>query len=187
MQAAVFETILQEVIPFAAFVLTCAALLEVRLEKRAVMRVLFLTMAGIFTIQAAMFCTGQDLEMIRGTQAFTVYLPAVACVHYLSANGYFQTCTVWIMGDVVSFTVEALQKILLKVNIGISGWRESFVFMGVSILGAAALVTVVFRMLRKPFRSYVSDHRTCLDCCFPRLWCCCCSPILLTALQILLY
>src|SRR5699024_5527355 len=103
----------------------------------------------------------------------TAYLPAILCLHILSGTGFYRTMAVWTVGITVYFILDLLRKILVsEVGAGsaFKGWRLETMLLFAMSAAAALIVFLVFRFLRKPFRTYVSENQTNWQLlCFPVL------------------
>lgn len=154
----VIEPILYVCILYGAFPLTCVSLLERRYSRKTSSLIAGGFLLGILLLQAALLLSGQDVTLVLTLLPLTAYLPAIVCIHLISANGFFQTCAVWTAGLLISFTLTFWHKLLVT-QVMLSGLAYSLVVNGLLLAMAGLLVVLVFRVVRAPFRTYVGKSR----------------------------
>lgn len=151
-----WEKFLWEGIFFLTYVLICSGLMERRFSKTASLLAAGGTLVGIVLLQAALLLAGQDNTLVLTMLPLTAYLPAVICLHILSRSGFFQTMAIWTIATIAYFVLKILWKILMQYF----GQLTSFSTWVCNLLMAGLLVFLVFRLLRKPFRTYVLENQT---------------------------
>lgn len=151
-----WEKFLWEGIFFLTYVLICSGLMERRFSKTASLLAAGGTLVGIVLLQAALLLAGQDNTLVLTMLPLTAYLPAVICLHILSRSGFFQTMAIWTIATIAYFVLKILWKILMQYF----GQLTSFSTWVCNLLMAGLLVFLVFRFLRKPFRTYVLENQT---------------------------
>ena len=168
-----FEKFVWEGIIFLAFALSCACLAEHRGSRAAAAAAGAGALAVVAGIQAALLLAGEDPTLVLTLLPLTAYLPAILALHLISRSGFFQTMAVWTVGIMVSFVLNSTLKILSLAYGRFSqlpGWQFELGTTALLALLAAALVFLVFRFLREPFRTYVLRNQTgWLLLCFPVL------------------
>lgn len=171
--AADVEKFLLEGIVFVPSLIVCAALTKPRFSWKISLSVLFGLAAAVVGIQAMLLAAGQDTTRVLTLLPLTAYLPAILCLHILSGTGFYRTMAVWTVGITVYFILDLLRKILVsEVGAGsaFKGWRLETMLLFAMSAAAALIVFLVFRFLRKPFRTYVSENQTNWQLlCFPVL------------------
>lgn len=173
-----WEKFLWEGIFFLTYVLICSGLMERRFSKTASLLAAGGTLVGIVLLQAALLLAGQDNTLVLTMLPLTAYLPAVICLHILSRSGFFQTMAIWTIATIAYFVLKILWKILMQYF----GQLTSFSTWVCNLLMAGLLVFLVFRFLRKPFRTYVLENQTnWLLLSFPVLMVFCCFHMSATA------
>lgn len=168
-----FEKFVWEGIIFLAFALSCACLAEHRGSRAAAAAAGAGALAVVAGIQAALLLAGEDPTLVLTLLPLTAYLPAIIALHLISRSGFFPTMAVWTVGIMVSFVLNSTLKILSLAYGRFSqlpGWQFELGTTALLALLAAALVFLVFRFLREPFRTYVLRNQTgWLLLCFPVL------------------
>ena len=168
-----FEKFVWEGIIFLAFALSCACLAEHRGSRAAATAAGAGALAVVAGIQAALLLAGEDPTLALTLLPLTAYLPAIIALHLISRSGFFPTMAVWTVGIMVSFVLNSTLKILSLAYGRFSqlpGWQFELGTTALLALLAAALVFLVFRFLREPFRTYVLRNQTgWLLLCFPVL------------------
>ena len=168
-----FEKFVWEGIIFLAFALSCACLAEHRGSRAAAAAAGAGALAVVAGIQAALLLAGEDPTLVLTLLPLTAYLPAILALHLISRSGFSQTMAVWTVGIMVSFVLNSTLKILSLAYGRFSqlpGWQFELGTTALLALLAAALVFLVFRFLREPFRTYVLRNQTgWLLLCFPVL------------------
>lgn len=171
--AADVEKFLLEGIVFVPSLIVCAALTKPRFSWKISLSVLFGLAAAVVGIQAMLLAAGQDTTRVLTLLPLTAYLPAILCLHILSGTGFYRTMAVWTVGITVYFILDLLRKILVsEVGAGsaFKGWRLETMLLFAMSAAAALIVFLVFRFLRKAFRTYVSENQTNWQLlCFPVL------------------
>lgn len=171
--AADVEKFLLEGIVFVPSLIVCAALTKPRFSWIISLSVLFGLAAAVVGIQAMLLAAGQDTTRVLTLLPLTAYLPAILCLHILSGTGFYRTMAVWTVGITVYFILDLLRKILVsEVGAGsaFKGWRLETMLLFAMSAAAALIVFLVFRFLRKAFRTYVSENQTNWQLlCFPVL------------------
>ena len=160
--AADVEKFLLEGIVFVPSLIVCAALTKPRFSWKISLSVLFGLAAAVVGIQAMLLAAGQDTTRVLTLLPLTAYLPAILCLHILSGTGFYRTMAVWTVGITVYFILDLLRKILVsEVGAGsaFKGWRLETMLLFAMSAAAALIVFLVFRFLRKPFRTYVSENQ----------------------------
>ena len=171
--AADVEKFLLEGIVFVPSLIVCAALTKPRFSWKISLSVLFGLAAAVVGIQAMLLAAGQDTTRVLTLLPLTAYLPAILCLHILSGTGFYRTMAVWTVGITVYFILDLQRKILVsEVGEGsaFKGWRLETMLLFAMSAAAALIVFLVFRFLRKAFRTYVSENQTNWQLlCFPVL------------------
>lgn len=171
--AADVEKFLLEGIVFVPSLIVCAALTKPHFSWKISLSVLFGLAAAVVGIQAMLLAAGQDTTRVLTLLPLTAYLPAILCLHILSGTGFYRTMAVWTVGITVYFILDLLRKILVsEVGAGsaFKGWRLETMLLFAMSAAAALIVFLVFRFLRKAFRTYVSENQTNWQLlCFPVL------------------
>lgn len=168
-----FEKFVWEGIIFLAFALSCACLAEHRGSRAAATAAGAGALAVVAGVQSALLLAGEDPTLVLTLLPLTAYLPAIIALHLISRSGFFPTMAVWTVGIMVSFVLNSTLKILSLAYGRFSqlpGWQFELGTTALLALLAAALVFLVFRFLREPFRTYVLRNQTgWLLLCFPVL------------------
>ena len=168
-----FEKFVWERIIFLAFALSCACLAEHRGSRAAATAAGAGALAVVAGVQSALLLAGEDPTLVLTLLPLTAYLPAIIALHLISRSGFFPTMAVWTVGIMVSFVLNSTLKILSLAYGRFSqlpGWQFELGTTALLALLAAALVFLVFRFLREPFRTYVLRNQTgWLLLCFPVL------------------
>lgn len=168
-----FEKFVWEGIIFLAFALSCACLAEHRGSRAAAAAAGAGALAVVAGVQSALLLAGEDPTLVLTLLPLTAYLPAILALHLISRSGFFPTMAVWTVGIMVSFVLNSTLKILNLAYGRLSqlpGWQFELGTMLLLALLAAALVFLVFRFLREPFRTYVLRNQPgWLLLCFPVL------------------
>lgn len=146
------EHFLLEAIKFAAFVFVCGSLMRFRFQNKTTGLIAAGVLAGILALQAGLLAAGLDETLVLTLLPVTAYVPAILAVHVLSGSNFLQTVSVWSAGVLVSFLLLFLQKLL---NIWLT--HDTVV----PVLAAAIVLSgLVFRYLRRPYRTYVLENRS---------------------------
>ena len=168
-----FEKFVWEGIIFLAFALSCACLTEHRGSRAAATAAGAGALAVVAGVQSALLLAGEDPTLVLTLLPLTAYLPAIIALHLISRSGFFPTMAVWTVGIMVSFVLNSTLKILSLAYGRFSqlpGWQFELGTTALLALLAAALVFLLFRFLREPFRTYVLRNQTgWLLLCFPVL------------------
>ena len=143
---------LLEAIKLAAFVSVCGSLMRFRFQNKTTGLIAAGVLAGILALQAGLLTAGLDETLVLTLLPVTAYIPAIIAVHVLSASNFLQTVSVWSAGVLVSFTLLFLQRLI---NI----WLPHKTVVPV-LAAALALLWLVFRYLRRPYRAYVLENRS---------------------------
>ena len=146
------EHFLLEAVKFAAFVFVCGSLMRFRFQNKTTGLIAAGVLAGILALQAGLLAAGLDETLVLTLLPVTAYVPAIIAVHVLSSSNFLQTASVWSAGVLVSFLLLFLQKLL---NIWLT--HDTVV----PVLAAALVLSgLVFRFLRRPYRTYVLENRS---------------------------
>lgn len=121
------------------------------------------TLLGIGLLQVALLACGWDKTLVLTLLPLTAYLPAIVCLHILSRSGFFQTVAAWTVGTIVYFVLKTIWKILMlwfTRLANLPGWGRSLLLTACLLLAAGGMLFLVFRFLRRPFRTYVLHNQT---------------------------
>jgi len=151
----IFLSCLWAALPSIAFILTCAALIETtnNSSKNCIICAVFALLSII--AQVALLLSGESLTLLFTLLPLTVCLPAVLCVHLISANTFFQTCAVWMMGSLAVFAMSFSKRLLFFLQSRGNPPQLEFPGLLVALLVLFLWCTAMFRFLRQPFQEYV--------------------------------
>lgn len=158
-----WEKFLWEGIVFLVFAVISGSLITRRFSKKASLLACGGTLLGIGLLQVALLACGWDKTLVLTLLPLTAYLPAIVCLHILSRSGFFQTVAAWTVSTIVYFVLKTIWKILMlwfTRLANLPGWGRSLLLTACLLLAAGGMLFLVFRFLRRPFRTYVLHNQT---------------------------
>lgn len=162
-----WEKVLWEAIIFFIYIIICKALTRQRFTKKLCLAISGTVLALIFAAQIGIFFLSRNIMTVLTLLPLTAYLPSILCLHIISKSGFFQTVTAWVTGLIAYRILKTFLKVLMQSFDMIVGMKTILITLCLS-MASALLLFLVFRFLRKPFRTYMEgNHGNWMFLCFP--------------------